>query len=78
MRRVILLGSVRKSMSLLDRLGGEPVRSLRYFASLLEEVHTESFPASYWRHFEFILRRCKRLWRNPPGEGSGSPHPQYS
>ena len=58
-RRAILLGSVRKSMSLLDRPGGEPVRSLRYFASLLEEVRTESFPDSYWRHIEFNLRRLR-------------------
>ena len=73
-RRAILLGSVRKSMSLLDRPGGEPVRSLRYFAGLLEEVRTESFPPSYWRHLEFNLRRCERLWRNRPGEGAGSAH----
>lgn len=45
LRRAILLGSVRKSMSLPDRPDGEPVRSLRYFASLVEEVRTESFPA---------------------------------
>ena len=60
-RRAILLGSVRKSMSLLDRPGGEPVRSLRYFASLLEEVRRESFPEAYWEHLEFNLRRCERL-----------------
>ncbi|MCY4536288.1 MAG: hypothetical protein OXB91_13060, partial [Bryobacterales bacterium] len=60
-RRAILLGSVRKSMSLLDRPDGEPVRSLRYFASLLQEVRTESFPASYWQHLEFNLRRCERI-----------------
>ncbi len=60
-QRAILLGSVRKSMSLLDRPDGEPVRSLRYFASLLEEVRTESLPASYWQHLEFNLRRCERI-----------------
>ena len=60
-QRAILLGSVRKSMSLLDRPDGEPVRSLRYFASLLQEVRTESFPASYWQHLEFNLRRCERI-----------------
>jgi AraC-like DNA-binding protein len=60
-RRAILLGSVRKSMSLLDRPGGEPVRSLRYFARLVEAVRTESFPASYWQHLELNLRRCERL-----------------
>ncbi len=48
-------------MSLLDRPDGELVRSLRYFASLLEEVRTESFPASYWQHLEFNLRRCERI-----------------
>ena len=30
-------------MSLLDRPGSEPVRSLRCFASLVGEVRTESF-----------------------------------
>ena len=48
-QQAILLGSVRKSMRLLDRPDGEPVRSLRCFASLLEEVRAESFPASYWQ-----------------------------
>ena len=71
-RRAILLGSVRKSMSLLDRPGGEPVRSLRYFAGLLEEVRTESFPESYWGHLEFNLNRCERLWRIRPVEGAAS------
>ena len=52
-RRAILMGSVRKAMSLLDRLDGEPIRSLRYFATPLAETRTESFPASYWRHLEF-------------------------
>ena len=70
-----LLGSVRKSMSLLDRPGGEPVRSLRYFASLLEEVVTESFPDSYWQHLEFNLRRCERLWQQGPAAAAGSARP---
>ena len=70
-RRAVLLGSVRKSLSLLDRPDGEPVRSLHYFASLLEEVRRESFPDSYWQHLEFNLRRCERLdldRRHPSGE----------
>ena len=70
-RRAILLGSVRKSMSLLDRPGGEPVRSLSYFAGLVEEVRTESFPAAYWRHAEFNLRRCERHWRDRRLEQAG-------
>ena len=78
MRRAILPGSVRKTMSLLDRPGGQPARSLRYFAGPLEEVRTESFPASCWRHLEFNLHRCERLWRNGPATGAGSARPDLA
>ena len=56
----------------------EPVRSLRYFAGLLVEVRTESFPASYWRHLGFNLRRCERLWRNRPVDGAESARPDLA
>ena len=65
-RRAIPLGSVRKSMSLLDRPGGEAVSSLHYFAVPLEEARTESFAASYWRHLKFNLRQCVRVFRDRP------------
>ena len=74
-RRAILLGSVRKSMSLLDDPGGEPVRSLRYFASLLQEVRTELFPDSYWQHLQFNLRRCERLGKERDAEAPRSACP---
>ena len=57
-RRAILLGSIRKPMSLLDRPDGEPGRSLRYFASPLEELRSESFQDCFWQHPEFNLRSC--------------------
>ena len=77
-RRAILLGSVRKSMSLLDQPSGEPVRSLRYFASLLAEVQSESFPESYWQHVEFNLRRCERLEQLRRAEAAGSACPDLA
>ena len=77
-QRAILLGSVRKSMSLLDRPGGEPVRSLRYFASLLQEVRTESFPPSYWQHLEFNLRRCERLEQARRAQAAGNACPDLA
>ena len=77
-RRAILLGSVRKSMSLLDRPGGEPVRSLRYFASLVEEVRTESFPDSYWQHLEFHLRRCERAQQGRQTQAPASACPNLA
>ena len=58
-RHAILLGCVRKSMSLLGRAGGQPVRSLHYFEPVLREVQRERFPDSYWRHLEFNLGRCE-------------------
>ena len=66
---------MKPTVRLLDRPGGEPVRSLRYFASLLEEVVTESFPDSYWQHLEFNLRRCERLWQEGRAEAPGSARP---
>ena len=77
-QQAILLGSVRKSMSLLDRPDGEPVHSLRYFASLLEEVQAESLPASYWQHLEFNLRRCERIGEIRRAEAAGSACPDLA
>lgn len=77
-QRAILLGSVRKSMSLLDRPGGEPVRSLRYFASLVQEVRSESFPPEYWQHLEFHLQRCERLEQVRQAEAAGSACPDLA
>ena len=69
---------MRKPMSFLDRPGGEPVRSQRCFAGLLEEVRMESFPPACWRLIEFNLRRCERLWRNRPVDGIGSARPDLA
>ena len=74
-RRAILPGSVRKSMSFPERLCCEPLCSLHYSAGLLEEVRTETFPASYWQHLNFNLRRCERLWRDEHAELPGSARP---
>ncbi len=65
-RRAILLGCVRKSMSLIERPAAPPVRSLAYFEPLLREVERERFPAAYWQHLEFNLRRCEDYWQHRP------------
>ena len=74
-RHAILLGCVRKSMSLLDRADGQPVRSLRYFEPVLREVQRERFPDSYWRHLEFNLARCEDDWRRQADPASGGARP---
>ena len=71
-RRAILLGSVRKLMSMIDRLGSKPVRSLRYFAGLVEEVRQERMTAGFWQHLEISLERCERSWRQRTERVPGS------
>ncbi len=74
-RRAILLGSVRKSMTLIGRPDGQPIRSLRYFESVLEEVRAEEFPDCYWKHLEFNLGRCEQYWRDKPVTAPGRARP---
>ncbi len=74
-RHAILLGCVRKSMSLLDRADGQPVRSLRYFEPVLREVQRDRFPDSYWRHLEFNLGRCEDYWQRQAEPASGRARP---
>ena len=62
----ILLGTVRKSMTLIDRPDREPIRRLAYFESQLEGVLSESLPPYCWRHLEFNLGRCEEYWRDRP------------
>ncbi len=61
-RRAWLLGCVRKSMTLINHPATQPIRSLRYFVPLLQEVQQEPIPDSYWQHLEFNLERCEDYW----------------
>ena len=62
-RRAILPGSVSKSMGLPDRPAGNRCAACATSRARWKETRTESFPASYWQHLEFSLRRCERVWR---------------
>ena len=75
-RRAILLGCVRKSMALIDRPAAQPVRRLRYFEAVLQEVQHDSFPAAYWQHLEFNLGRCEDYWRRHPEAAPGRAWPK--
>ena len=74
-RRAWLLGCTRKSFSLIDRPSAAPIRTLRYFAPLLEEVLAGSFPPDYWAHLQFNLGRCEEHWRRNPGTAPGRARP---
>ena len=74
-RRAWLLGCTRKSFSLIDRPSAAPIRSLRYFVPILEEVLAEGFPADYWSHLQFNLERCEEHWRRHPATAPGRARP---
>ena len=46
-------------MTLINHPATQPIRSLRYFVLLLQEVQQEPVPDSYWQHLEFNLERCE-------------------
>ena len=74
-RRAVLLGCVRKSMTLIDHPDQPLIASLRYFEGVLEEVREQSFPAGYWKHLEFNLGRCEQYWQAKPEQAPGSARP---
>ena len=46
-----------------NRKSGQPVRSLRYFETSLQEVFDGDWPKGYWKHVRAQLRRCEEDWR---------------
>lgn len=64
-RRAIHLGCVRKSCSIIDHPQSQPIRSLRYFRGVLQEVRELSVSDSFWDYVEVSLRRLERRWPDP-------------
>jgi len=81
-QRAILLGSVRRSMAMIDSGRREPVVSLRYFEGTLQEVRQGEWPENYRRHLEWHLERCEEHWSRrrplaPGADGAGhGPRPR--
>ena len=74
-QRALLLGCVRKSMTLMDHPNQPLIASLAYFEGVLEEVREQSFPAGYWPHLEFNLGRCEQYWQTESDKAAGSARP---
>jgi hypothetical protein len=60
--RAILLGSLRKSVTLQDHLRGTPVTTLHYFTSLFDEVLQNPSP-DYWSYVTRKLRSFEQHWK---------------
>lgn len=61
-RRAIWLGCARKYVAMLNGQTRQPITSLAYFASLVEEVRQTQIPASYWDHVRRRMEEMEKRW----------------
>ena len=60
--RAIWLGCARKYVAMLNGQTRQPITSLAYFASLIEEVSQPHIPASYWDHVRHRMEEMEKRW----------------
>jgi hypothetical protein len=60
--RAIWLGCARKYAAMLNGQTRQPITSLAYFASLVEEVGQPQIPASYWDHVRRRMAEMEKRW----------------
>lgn len=60
--RAILLGCVRKYASWRNYSRQGPIRSLRYFQSVLDELDQPDVGPNYWNYLRLRLDRMEKLW----------------
>jgi len=72
-RRAIWLGCARKYAAMLNGQTRQPITSLAYFASLIEEASQPRIPASYWDHIRHRMEEMEKRWlqtaSSPPAAG---------
>ena len=61
-RWAIWLGCARKYMAMLNGQTRQPITSLAYFVSLIEEVGQPQTPASYWDHVRRKMEEMEKRW----------------
>ena len=66
MERAILLGCVRKYASWRHHSRQGPIRSLRYFQSVLDELDQQEVGPDYWNYLRLRLDRMEKLWNQHP------------
>jgi hypothetical protein len=60
--QAILLGCVRKYASWRNNSRRNPIRSLHYFESVVEELHQQNPQPDYWNYLRSRLQRLEKLW----------------
>jgi len=61
-RRAIWLGCARKYMAMLNAQTRQPITSLAYFETLIEEVKQPQIPTSYWEHVRRRAEEMEKRW----------------
>lgn len=62
--RAILLGSLRKYITLLNHEQGTPITTLHYFTAIFDEVHQLEISTQYWDYVAYKLRSLEQQWRH--------------
>jgi len=60
--RAILLGVLRKYVTLLNHGSGSPITSLAYFKDLIREVDQPGIPGDYWTYSARKLHQFEQRW----------------
>jgi len=61
-RWAIWLGCAHKYMAMLNSQTRQPIPSLAYFASLIEEVRQPQIPVGYWDHARRRMEQMEKRW----------------
>ena len=61
-RRAVWLGCARKYVAMLNGQTRQPITSLAYFSSLIEEVQQPQIPAGYWDHVRLRMKEMEKRW----------------
>jgi hypothetical protein len=71
----ILLGCARKYAAWRNNPRQGPIRSLRYFESVLEELNQQEFAPDYWAYLRSRLERMEKLWNQGHPQATTEPAP---
>lgn len=78
-RWAIWLGCARKYVAMLNGQTQQPITSLAYFASLIDEVNQPQIPTSYWDHVRRRMEEMEKRWlqaaNSPPAAALAEPSP---
>ncbi len=68
--QAMLMGGCRKYDSWLQGRALEPIRNLRYFQSLIEEIQEKPLPPGYTTYLRRKIKQLAEMWRNVPRQHS--------